>query len=84
VNDQLSTYIIPTALDVPEVRALFVEHPFPWGPHGAKGLGEAPLISVAPAVTAAIAHAVGVRLTEIPATPERVWAALAQRGAAGA
>jgi CO/xanthine dehydrogenase Mo-binding subunit len=76
LNDQLSTYIIPTPLDTPEIRPLFVENAFPWGPYGAKGLGETPIIAVAPAVTAAIAYATGARLREIPATPERVWAAL--------
>jgi CO/xanthine dehydrogenase Mo-binding subunit len=79
LNDQFSTYIIPTSLDTPEIRPIFVEHPFPWGPYGAKGLGETPIIAVAPAVTAAIAHATGVRLDTIPATPERVFAALRQR-----
>jgi CO/xanthine dehydrogenase Mo-binding subunit len=72
VNDQFSTYIIPTPLDVPEIQTILVEHAYPWGPYGAKGLGETPLIGVAPAVTAAIHHAAGVRLFEIPATPERV------------
>ena len=79
LNDQFSTYIIPTPLDTPEIRTLFVEHDYPWGPYGAKGLGETPIIAVAPAVTAAIHHATGVRLREIPATPERVWAALRSR-----
>ena len=83
VNDQFSTYIIPTTLDVPEIRPILVEHPYPWGPYGAKGLGETPIIAVAPAVTAAIHHATGVRLNEIPATPERVWAALEARKQAG-
>ncbi len=81
LNDQFSTYIIPTPLDVPEIKSILVEHEYPWGPYGAKGLGETPLIAVAPAVTAAIHHAAGVRLFEIPATPERVHAAL--RRAAG-
>jgi CO/xanthine dehydrogenase Mo-binding subunit len=76
LNDQFSTYIIPTTLDTPEIKAILVEHEFPWGPYGAKGLGETPIIAVAPAVTAAIHHAAGVRLFRIPATPERVWAAL--------
>jgi CO/xanthine dehydrogenase Mo-binding subunit len=80
LNDQFSTYIIPTPLDVPEIRTLLVEDPYPWGPYGAKGLGETPIIAVAPAVTAAIHHAAGVRLREIPATPERVWAALRRVG----
>jgi CO/xanthine dehydrogenase Mo-binding subunit len=76
LNDQFSTYILPTPLDVPEIRALFVEHTSPEGPYGAKGLGETPIIAIAPAVTAAIANAAGVRLREIPATPERVFLAL--------
>jgi CO/xanthine dehydrogenase Mo-binding subunit len=76
LNDQFSTYIIPTPLDVPEIRTILVEHEYPWGPYGAKGLGETPLIAVAPAVTAALHHAAGVRLSEIPATPERVFRAL--------
>jgi len=83
VNDQFSTYIIPTSMDVPEIQSLIVEHEYPWGPYGAKGLGETPIIAVAPAVTAAIAHATGVRLVEIPATPERVWAALREKATRG-
>jgi CO/xanthine dehydrogenase Mo-binding subunit len=84
LNDQFSTYIIPTPLDTPEIRPILVEHPYPWGPYGAKGFGETPLIAVAPAVTAAIHHATGVRLTEIPATPERVWTALRAKEPASA
>ncbi|HEY3119448.1 MAG TPA: xanthine dehydrogenase family protein molybdopterin-binding subunit, partial [Vicinamibacteria bacterium] len=83
LNDQFSTYIIPTPLDTPEIRTILVEDAFPYGPYGAKGLGETPIIAVAPAVTAAIHHAVGVRLNEIPATPERVWAALRAKTAEG-
>jgi CO/xanthine dehydrogenase Mo-binding subunit len=83
VNDQFSTYIIPTPMDVPEIQSLIVESEYPWGPYGAKGLGETPIIAVAPAVTAAIAHATGVRLQEIPATPERVWAALREKASRG-
>jgi CO/xanthine dehydrogenase Mo-binding subunit len=79
LNDQFSTYIIPTPADTPEIHALFVENHYPWGPHGAKGLGETPIIAVAPAVTSAIHQAVGVRLYEIPATPERVWQGLRQK-----
>ena len=84
VNDQFSTYIIPTAPDTPDIRPILVEHAFAWGPYGAKGLGETPIIAVAPAVTSAIHHATGVRLREIPATPERVWAGLRQQAAARA
>ena len=83
LNDQFSTYIIPTTLDTPEIKAILVEHEFPWGPYGAKGLGETPIIAVAPAVTAAIHHATGAHLDRIPATPERVWAALRARSVEG-
>jgi CO/xanthine dehydrogenase Mo-binding subunit len=76
LNDQFSTYIIPTSLDTPRIEALLVEHEYSWGPYGAKGLGETPIIAVAPAVTAAIHDATGVRIDRIPATPERVWSAL--------
>jgi CO/xanthine dehydrogenase Mo-binding subunit len=79
VNDQFSTYIIPTPPDAPEVRTVFVEREFPWGPYGAKGLGETPIIAVAPAVVAGIHHATGARLRAIPATPERVFSALRAR-----
>jgi CO/xanthine dehydrogenase Mo-binding subunit len=80
-NDRFSTYVVPSALDAPEIRTILVEHHFPWGPYGAKGLGDAPIAAVAPAVTAAIAHAGGVRLDEIPATPERVLVALRRKAA---
>ena len=75
-SNNLSTYILPTAMDVPEIEPIIVEHDFPWGPFGAKGFGEAPLVPVAPAVTNAIRDAVGVRMHRIPATPERVWEAM--------
>jgi CO/xanthine dehydrogenase Mo-binding subunit len=83
VNDQFSTYIIPTAPDTPEIHPILVEHAFPWGPYGAKGLGETPIIAVAPAVTNAIHHAAGVRLRQLPATPERVFEALREKAARG-
>jgi CO/xanthine dehydrogenase Mo-binding subunit len=70
-------------MDTPEIHAILVEHEYPWGPYGAKGLGETPIIGIAPAVTAAIAQATGVRLHEIPATPERLWAALQAKAEAG-
>jgi CO/xanthine dehydrogenase Mo-binding subunit len=83
VNDQFSTYIIPTPLDVPEMKSVLVENAYSWGPYGAKGLGETPIIAVAPAVVSAIHHATGVRLREIPATPERVFEALRAKASAG-
>jgi CO/xanthine dehydrogenase Mo-binding subunit/aerobic-type carbon monoxide dehydrogenase small subunit (CoxS/CutS family) len=77
LNPNLGTYIIPTAVDAPYVDPQIVESPYAQGPHGAKGFGEQPLMCIAPAITNAIHDAIGVRLFELPATPERVLAALA-------
>ena len=71
-NHQLTNYIIPTSADAPPMAVDLVEIPYSRGPHGAKGVGELPMDAPAPAVLAAIAHATGVRLDEIPATPERL------------
>lgn len=79
LNNQFSTYLIPVAPDTPEIIPVIVENPFHWGPYGAKGLGEAPLIGVAPAITNSIANAIGIRLNEIPATPERIWHKLQEK-----
>jgi CO/xanthine dehydrogenase Mo-binding subunit len=76
VNDRLATYLIPTALDAPRISAIMVEAPFSAAPHGAKGLGELPMDVGAPAVVAAIHDATGAWITELPATPERILAAL--------
>jgi CO/xanthine dehydrogenase Mo-binding subunit len=66
----LTDYVIPTASDVCPTDTVFIDNPFAYGPYGAKGLGELTLIGGAPAVTAAIEHAIGRRITKIPATPE--------------
>jgi len=79
-NHQLTNYIIPTSMDAPPIAIEIVEHPYSHGPFGAKGVGELPIDGPAPAVIAAIAHATGVTLGRIPATPERLLAALADRG----
>ncbi|MEO8462430.1 MAG: xanthine dehydrogenase family protein molybdopterin-binding subunit [Chloroflexota bacterium] len=76
LNDRLATYLIPTALDAPRMKTLLVEAPFSGAPHGAKGVGELPMDVGAPAVIAAIHDAVGAWVTELPATPERIFAAL--------
>ncbi len=76
LNDRLATYLIPTALDAPRMTTLLVEAPFSGAPHGAKGVGELPMDVGAPAVIAAIHDAVGAWVTELPATPERIFAAL--------
>jgi CO/xanthine dehydrogenase Mo-binding subunit len=76
LNDRLATYLIPTALDAPRIKAILVENPYSRGPFGAKGIGELPMDGPAPAVIAAIHDATGVWLDEVPATPERVLEAL--------
>ncbi|MGH9350543.1 MAG: xanthine dehydrogenase family protein molybdopterin-binding subunit [Vicinamibacterales bacterium] len=74
-NAQLTNYIIPTTLDTPPIDVVILENPYPHGPFGAKGVGELPMDGPAPAVINALRHA-GVAVTAIPATPERVLAAL--------
>jgi len=84
VNDRFATYLIPTAVDAPEIVPVLVEAPFPDAPHGAKGLGELPHDAPAAAVVAAIHDAIGAWIPEIPATPERVLAAILEREGTGA
>jgi CO/xanthine dehydrogenase Mo-binding subunit len=77
LTDQLSTYLIPTVMDVPDaVEPVIVEVPDPRGPWGARGLGELPFLPLAPAIVAAIHDAIGVWIDELPVTPEKVLAAL--------
>jgi CO/xanthine dehydrogenase Mo-binding subunit len=83
LNDRLATYLIPTALDAPRITSILVEAPFDGSPHGAKGVGELPMDVGAPAVVAAIHDASGVWVHELPATPERILAAMTGRPAAG-
>jgi len=77
-NNRLSTYIVPTSLDLPPMRVLFRETPGGYGPKGAKGLGELPLDGTAPAVLSALDQAIGVRLTRLPALPEAILPCLTQ------
>jgi CO/xanthine dehydrogenase Mo-binding subunit len=75
-TDNLHDYLIPTAGDVPPVQCYLIEDPEPLGPFGAKGVGEPALIATAPAILSAIRHAAGVRITHLPATPDRVRRAI--------
>jgi len=72
VCDRLQTYIIPTIKDTPEWHTMIVEEPFSYGPRGAKGVGELPVDGGAPAIANAIENALGVRITEIPITAEKL------------
>ena len=80
-SDQLSTYLIPGILDVPdEVESLILEYPDPIGPYGARGMGEMPFLPLAPAVMDAVHQALGVWFDEFPLTPERVLRGLGKIG----
>jgi CO/xanthine dehydrogenase Mo-binding subunit len=68
----LDEYLIATSLDMPEVEAIIVENPDPLGPFGAKSIGEPATELAAPAITNAIAHAIGRRVRELPADLEMV------------
>ena len=79
-NDNLHDYLIPTIGDIPEIKCIIVEVPDPEGPYGAKGLGEHVLIPTAPAILNAIRHATGAAIHNLPATPDKVYAALQELG----
>ena len=76
LTSTLMDYALPQSQDVPPITPLLVEVPSELGPFGAKGVGEPPVVPVAAAIANAIREAVGVRMTQIPMTPERVFAAL--------
>lgn len=75
-NPAMSSYLIPTALDVPEVYPIIIEEQETSGPYGAKGVGEPALVPTAAAIANAVADALGIRLYDLPLTPERVVAAI--------
>ena len=74
-NAQLTNYIIPTSMDLPDIDVVFVENRYSGGPFGAKGLGELPFDGAAPAVVNAIRH-LGIDICALPATPERIQEAM--------
>ena len=76
LTSTLMDYALPHSQDVPAITPLLVEVPSAFGPFGAKGVGEPPVVPVAAAIANAIRDAVGVRMTQIPMTPELVFASL--------
>jgi len=78
VNSQMTNYIMPTAADVPPIRVYFEEWGYPYGPAGAKGIGELPMDGTAPAIVNAIENAIGVGIHQIPVLPETLLRALEQ------
>ena len=75
-TENLHDYLIPTIGDVPRMECILVEDREPWGPFGAKGVGEPGLIPTAPAILGAIYRASGVRMRQVPVLPHRLRAAL--------
>ncbi len=75
VNNNFTDYRIPSSLDVPirkNNKSFIVEAPEPEGPFGAKGVGELPLVGIAPAIANAVYNAVGARIKDLPLSKERV------------
>lgn len=83
-NPYFSTYLIPTALDIPHrIKPILLEHPDPIGPWGARGVAEMPFLTIAPALAAAFYDATGVWIDKIPFTPDSVVKALRAHGIGG-
>lgn len=77
ITRHLSTYLIPTILDIPDrVESLILEYADPIGPWGARGMGEMPFLPLTPAVAAALKEATGIWFNQFPLTPERVLTGL--------
>ncbi|MBI4318722.1 MAG: xanthine dehydrogenase family protein molybdopterin-binding subunit [Chloroflexi bacterium] len=79
LSANLVDYRMPTPLDSPNVESIIIEEPEPDGPFGAKGVGEAPIVPTAAAIAAAVYDAVGVRIKDLPITPEKVLRAIRER-----
>ena len=75
-TENLGEYIIPGALDLPDIKTAFVEVYEETGPYGMKGIGEVAANGPLPAIANALADAAGARISRSPLTPERVMAAL--------
>lgn len=71
-NANMTDYAIPSAMDTPPIRSVFLEHPHDRSPHGARGLGEAPLAGPAPAVANALRQAMQIDCRQVPMIPERI------------
>lgn len=79
VNPSFLDYRMPAAPDIPEITSLIVEAPHREGPWGAKGIGEMTVVPMAPAIANAIDDAVGVRIKDLPITPDKILKALKEK-----
>ena len=82
LNASFLDYRMPISLDVPEIETLLVTVPSPGHPYGARGVGEVPVVPPMAAIANAIYAATGVRMTELPMTPGRVYKAMSERNGA--
>ena len=78
-NSTFLDYRMPTSVDVPMIDAQIVEVPNPRHPYGLRGVGEIPIIAPLAALSNAISHAIGVRLTTLPMSPGAILEALAAK-----
>ena len=79
-NLSLQDFLIPTTLDVPNIKSILLEAENKYGPYGAKGVGEMSNIPAGPAIMNAIANACGARVRSTPADPEKVFWAIREAG----
>jgi xanthine dehydrogenase molybdenum-binding subunit len=79
LNPSFLDYRVPTALDMPKIETVIIETSDPEGPFGAKGVGEMGVTPTAPAIANAIYDAIGVRMTQLPMTAERVLKAIKEK-----
>jgi 4-hydroxybenzoyl-CoA reductase subunit alpha len=79
LHASLLEYRVPTIAESPPIEVEIVESHDPYGPFGAKEASEGALAGFPPALTAAIAHAIGIDLDELPATPDRIMEAMTER-----
>ena len=79
LNGSLADYKVATIMDIPEISSILVESPHDEAPFGAKGIGEPAAAATPPAIANALFDAVGIRIRDLPITPEKVLAALAEK-----
>ncbi len=79
LNPSFCTYKLVNSTETPPIQTRFVETIDPYGPFGAKGIGELTTIPTAPAIANAIFHAVGVRIKDLPITPDKILRALKEK-----
>jgi xanthine dehydrogenase molybdenum-binding subunit len=81
INANYSDYKIPTIHEHPfGIEVVVLEEPVADGPYGAKGIGEVPIVAIAPAIANAIQDATGNRIRNIPITPEDIWRSIRSNG----